>query len=75
MTYSESRLSEFERAIAQIVADKGVAQMKEMPNVSTKGIDPKKFEELQAQVAELMSVNAVLQAEAALAKKTPARRV
>jgi hypothetical protein len=75
MTYSESRLSEFERAIAQIVADKGVAHMQEMPNVSAKGIDPKKFEELQAQVAELMSVNAVLQAEAQLAKKTPTRRV
>jgi hypothetical protein len=75
MTYSESRLSEFERSIAEFMANKGVEQMKTMPNVSAKGIDPKKFEELQVQVAELMSVNAVLQAEAQLGKKTGSRRM
>lgn len=61
MTYSESRLSDFEREIAQIMAGQMLKHDKPLPNVSLQGIDPKKFDELQAQVIELMHQNARLQ--------------
>jgi hypothetical protein len=75
MTYSESRLSDFEREIAQLMATKMVQSDKPLPNVSIKGVDPKKFEELQEQVKQLMDLNAVLQVELLEKKKVSVRRV
>jgi hypothetical protein len=61
MTYSESRLSEFERSIAELVA-KGVPKVSgPMPALSMSGIDPEAFERLQQQVATLMERNAELE--------------
>lgn len=71
MTYSESRLSEFERGIAELLA-KGIPKMSHAPQTtSLSGIDPEAFEKLQQQVATLMERNAQL--EKAVAK--PVRRV
>ena len=65
MTYSESRLSEFERGIAELLA-KGVPKMTHSPQtVSLSGIDPEAFEKLQQQVATLMERNAELEKVAA----------
>jgi FtsZ-interacting cell division protein YlmF len=75
MTYSESRLSDFEREIAQLMATKMVQADKPFPNVSIKGVDPKKFEELQEQVKQLMDLNAVLQVELLEKKKVSGRRM
>ena len=63
MTYSESRLSDFEREIAQIMAGQMMKKDVPLPNVSLQGVDPKKFDELQRQVEALMSQNAKLQAQ------------
>jgi hypothetical protein len=62
MTYSESRLSEFERGIAELLA-KGVPKMSPapMPSMSLSGIDPVAFEKMQQQLATLMEQNAQLQ--------------
>jgi hypothetical protein len=61
MTYSESRLSEFERGIAELLA-KGVPRMSPGPKTtSLSGIDPEAFERLQQQVATLMERNAELE--------------
>lgn len=68
MTYSESRLSEFERGIAELLA-KGIPKMASAPQTtSLSGIDPEAFEKLQQQVATLMERNAQL--EQAVAKPT-----
>jgi hypothetical protein len=69
MTYSESRLSDFERAIAELLADKGVQKMEKIPNISANGVDPKKFAELQEKVKDLMDMNAILQVELLEKKK------
>jgi hypothetical protein len=72
MTYSESRLSEFERGIAELLA-KGVPKASgPMPALSLSGVDPEAFERMQAQIATLMEANAKL--EAALSAK-PGRRL
>ena len=73
MTYSESRLSEFERGIAELLA-KGVPKMSSapMPNLSLSGINPEAFERMQQQIATLMEANAKL--EKALSE-APRRRI
>jgi hypothetical protein len=73
MTYSESRLSEFERGIAELLA-KGVPKMssKPMPALSLSGVDPEAFERMQQQIATLMEQNAKL--EKALSE-APRRRL
>jgi hypothetical protein len=63
MTYSESRLSEFERGIAELLS-KGVPRISP-PAMSLGGIDPAAFERLQQQVAALMERNAQLEEVAA----------
>lgn len=60
MTYSESRLSEFEREIAMLVAGK-VEDKRTAPNLSLGGVSMEQFEKLQEQVAKLMDQNAKLQ--------------
>jgi hypothetical protein len=61
MTYSESRLSEFERGIAELLS-KGVPKLSSTPQAtSLSGIDPEAFERLQQQVATLMERNAELE--------------
>jgi hypothetical protein len=70
MTYSESRLSEFERSIAEIMT-RGVQRAESMPSLSLGGIDPAAFENLQRQVALLMERNAQLEELA----KAPKRRL
>lgn len=72
MTYSESRLSEFERAIAEHTAKSMAAAPSLPPNLSLSGIDPAAFEKMQQQLATLMEHNAKL--EKALSEK-PARRI
>lgn len=72
MTYSESRLSEFERAIATMVAN-NMPEQKAPPNLSLGAISNADFEKLQQQVAMLMERNAQLEAE--MSKQRPARRV
>jgi hypothetical protein len=67
MTYSESRLSDFERQIAELMA-KGVPKMS-APALSLSGVDPADFERLQQQVATLMERNAELE------KAIPKRRL
>lgn len=69
MTYSESRLSEFERALAETLA--GVKA--QVPSVSTSGVSAKQFNELQAQVQQLMEQNARLQAQ--VLEKPKVRRI
>jgi hypothetical protein len=70
MTYSESRLSEFERGIAELLS-KGVPKLTPTPQTtSLSGIDPEAFERLQQQVATLMERNAELEKAA-----KPARRL
>lgn len=72
MTYSESRLSEFERGIAELLA-KGMPNAKgPLPALSLSGVDPKAFEQMQAQITTLMEQNAKL--EKALTEK-PTRRL
>jgi hypothetical protein len=72
MTYSESRLSEFERNIAELMA-KGVPKVSSpMPAMSLSGVDPEAIEKMQAQIATLMEANAKL--EKALGE-APKRRV
>jgi len=69
MTYSESRLSEFERGIAELLA-KGVPKVSHTPAaVSLSGIDPEAFERLQQQVATLMERNAQLEAAATTVRR------
>ena len=63
MTYSESRLSDFEREIAQLWATQMAKSDKPLPNVSLQGVDPKKFEALNEQVKALMEQNAKMQAQ------------
>lgn len=70
MTYSESRLSEFEREIASILAGK-VQENRKAPNLSLSGVSVEDFEKLQQQVAMLMERNMQLE-EAA---KKSARRL
>jgi hypothetical protein len=72
MTYSESRLSEFEREIASILAGK-VEDKRKAPNLSLGGVSEADFEKLQQQVAMLMERNAQL--EEAITKSGPKRRV
>jgi hypothetical protein len=72
MTYSESRLSEFEREIAQIMAKSAGEKPTAPPNLSLGGVSPADFEKLQQQVAMLMDRNAQLEATLASA---PKRRV
>lgn len=64
MTYSESRLSEFEREIAMAIAGR-VDDKRTTPNLSLGGVSITDFERLQGQVAALMEQNASLQAAAA----------
>ena len=72
MTYSESRLSEFERGIAELLA-KGMPKASgPMPALSLSGVSPEAFEKMQAQISELMEANAKLQAALA---EAPRRRV
>lgn len=72
MTYSESRLSEFERGIAELLA-KGMPNAKgPLPSLSLSGVDAAAFEQMQQQIATLMEKNAKL--EESLAAK-PARRL
>jgi hypothetical protein len=73
MTYSESRLSEFERGIAELLA-KGVPKMSSapMPSMSLSGIDPEAFERMQQQIATLMEANAKLQSAL---EQAPKRRL
>lgn len=59
MTYSESRLSEFERAIAEHTAKSMAAAP---PALSLSGVDPAAFERMQQQLASLIEQNAKLQA-------------
>jgi len=62
MTYSESRLSEFEREIANIMAKQANESVpKKAPSLSLGGVSTADFERLQAQVAELMARNAELE--------------
>lgn len=70
MTYSESRLSEFEREIAGILAGK-VEEKRAAPSLSLGGVSQADFEKLQQQVAMLMERNMQLE-EAA---KKSARRL
>lgn len=61
MTYSESRLSEFERNIAELMA-KGMPKASgPMPSLSLSGVNPEAFEKMQQQIALLMEQNAKLQ--------------
>lgn len=72
MTYSESRLSEFERGIAELLA-KGVPAMTSKPQTtSLSGINPEAFEKMQQQIATLMERNAELEK---VASSKPARRL
>ena len=69
MTYSESRLSEFERGIAELLA-KGVPKVSHTPAaVSLSGFYPEAFERLQQQVATLMERNAQLEAAATTVRR------
>lgn len=63
MTYSQSRLSEFEREIATLLAGK-VEEKRQPPNLSLGGVSMADFEKLQQQVAMLMERNAQLEAAA-----------
>lgn len=72
MTYSESRLSEFEREIAVLLASK-VQENRKVPNLSLGGVSQEDFERLQAQVATLMERNAQL--EEAVSKPETRRRI
>jgi hypothetical protein len=62
MTYSESRLSEFERGIAELLS-KGVPRVSppQAESMSLGGVDPVAFDRLQRQVAALMERNAELE--------------
>lgn len=60
MTYSESRLSEFEREIAMAIAGKMEAN-RPAPNLSLGGVSEADFAKLQEQVATLMERNAQLE--------------
>jgi hypothetical protein len=61
MTYSESRLSEFERGIAELLA-KGVPKVSTpLPALSLSGVDAAAFEQMQQQIATLMEANAKLE--------------
>lgn len=66
MTYSESRLSEFEREIAQILAGK-MEEKRPAPNLSLGGVSAEDFEKLQQQVAMLIERNKEL--ESVVAKR------
>jgi hypothetical protein len=72
MTYSESRLSEFERGIAELLAKGMPKATGPMPALSLSGVSPEAFEKMQAQISELMEQNAKLQAALA---ESPRRRV
>jgi hypothetical protein len=61
MTYSESRLSEFERGIAEILAKEASKPSRPIQSMSLSGIDPEAFEKMQQQIATLMEANAKLQ--------------
>jgi len=76
MTYSESRLSEFERNIAELMA-KGVPKASgPMPSLSLSGVDPAAFERMQQQIATLMEQNAKLENKlAAATTNSPVRRL
>lgn len=67
MTYSESRLSEFERSLAEAMARTGSRVSGPMPALSMSGVSAEQFENLQQQVATLMEKNAQLEED--LAKK------
>jgi len=62
MTYSQSVLSDFERQLAQVLAN--VSKTSPPPNLSLGGVSQESFDKLQEQVAQLMEQNAKLQAEA-----------
>lgn len=72
MTYSESRLSEFEREIAIAIAGR-VEEKRTVPNLSLGGVSSEDFEKLQQQVAMLMERNAQL--EETVAKSETKRRL
>jgi len=75
MTYSQSVLSDFERQLAQVLAN--VAKQPSAPtatNLSLGGVSQEAFEKLQSQVATLMERNAQLE-EALVDKKAAGRRV
>ena len=68
MTYSESRLSEFEREIAQALAGR-VVENRAAPSLSLGGVSQADFERLQEQVAALMDQNAKLQEQVATKRR------
>jgi hypothetical protein len=68
MTYSESRLSEFERSIAEIMAKNGASPISP-PSLSRGGVDPAAFERMQQQLATLMEANAKLEESLAVKRR------
>lgn len=72
MNYSQSVLSDFERQLAQALANVAKAQP-QAQSVSLGGVSMEAFDKLQQQVATLMERNAQL--EEAVGKKASARRL